>query len=724
MIAAEAKLALVEFLVSSVDASVCAQRGLEWLGAHAGIGKALLATAAGDPDRLWGIAALGISPARTGEFVMDLADRRDPLVAAAWSSKSAHFGRGRRQPENPLEGVPFHAVALRPDDKQPPVGMLLLESDAPDLDPDVLWFSEIVGEKLQALRTRNVTADPGMDRERHLLYSIVNAVTDPILLTDTSGKLIIGNARAEQLFAIRADESEGRRRAVEINNLFFSSALAGRLVEYQFTPAARELVLVDPEDGSDLLFELLTSPISLERDSSAVVSVLRNVTDLWRARQELEENYRRLSEAEMRMRTERNRLDLLVDSVADPIIVTDPAGDILMTNAPAERFVTVPEGSSKLHALRVQANVAQFSSFVSGLLLQSGSNQRWRERVTVTDPETGRVVPMEAVAGTMMSGPSELSGVVTVLHDQTETIEREQLYVELQKASAQLEMRVREATAELAHQNELLRRQALALEQASAAKSQFLANVSHEFRTPLNAILGYSLMLIGGFYGTLSEEQQKTVQRIDANSKHLATLINDVLDIERIEAGRMPLQVSQFLLDDVVREVMEELQGVIAQASAKVQVTLPRQVLKLRSDRQKLKQILVNLLSNALKYTKDGQVDIMAEPESERSRLLLKVKDTGVGISPDDHTRIFEPFQQAKRVITRPQGGTGLGLAISRRLARMLGGDISLESALGAGSTFTVEIPLRVRARAAAGRAESLAIDAAGVNSQEGRRSA
>jgi signal transduction histidine kinase len=284
-------------------------------------------------------------------------------------------------------------------------------------------------------------------------------------------------------------------------------------------------------------------------------------------------------------------------------------------------------------------------------------------------------------------------------------------------------MRVREATAELAHQNELLRRQALALEQASAAKSQFLANVSHEFRTPLNAILGYSLMLIGGFYGSLSDEQQKTVQRIDANSKHLATLINDVLDIERIEAGRMPLQVSQFPLDDVVREVMEELQGVIAQASATVNVKLPEQVLKLKSDRQKLKQILVNLLSNALKYTKEGQVHIVAEHVSNQGRVLLKVKDTGVGIAPEDHTRIFEPFQQAKRVITRPQGGTGLGLAISRRLAQMLGGDISLESALGAGSTFTVDIPVRVRTRAGGSRSESMAVQTAGVP-HAGRRSA
>jgi PAS domain S-box-containing protein len=707
MIKAEDKLELTELLLGTVDASVCAQRGLEWLGRQLGSVRALLASAGTDPARLWGIAALGISPARTGEFVLDLDDRRDPLVAVAWSGRSHHFRRGPHQPETPLEGVAFYAVPLRPDRQLPPLGLLLLESDEPHLDDDVLWFAEILGEQFQNLRLRNVTADPGVDRERHLLYSIINSVTDPILLTDEAGKLIIGNMRAEQLFAFRAEESEGRRRAVEINNLFFSSALAGRLVEEG--SSAREVILVDPEDGSDLLFELLTSRMTLDRNRSAVVSVLRNVTDLGRARQELEENYRRLMEAEMQMRTERNRLDLLVDSVGDPIIVTDPAGDILMTNAPAERFFTPHDGGGKDAQRRVQANVAQFSSFISGLMLQSGTTgtkQRWRERLVITEPETGRSVPMEAVAGTMMAGPSELNGVVTVLHDQTEAIERERLYEELQKASAQLEVKVREATAELAQQNELLRRQALALEQASAAKSQFLANVSHEFRTPLNAILGYSLMLMGGFYGKLTEEQARTVQRIDANSKHLATLINDVLDIERIEAGRMPLQISHFSVHDVIREVMEELQGVIAQSTAAVTVDAPADLPRVRSDRQKLKQILVNLLSNALKYTKDGGVEIIARHDAAPGRLSLSVRDSGIGIAPEDHVRIFEPFQQAKRVITRPQGGTGLGLAISRRLAQMLGGDITVESALGAGSTFTVAFPVRVRVRATPYRQE------------------
>lgn len=702
MIRAEDKLALTELLLGNVDASVCAQKGLEWLGRHAAAGRALLATAASDPARLWGIAGLGISPARTGEFVLDLDNRRDPLVAVAWSGQLAHFPAGPRHPETPFEDAPFFAIPLHPDHRTHPLGLLLVEGDEPVLDEDILWFAEVLAEKLQGLRVRNITADRGVDRERHLLYSIINSVTDPILFTDESGKLIIGNLRAEQLFASRPEESEGRRRAVEINNLFFSSALAGRLVESN-TASAREVILVDPEDGSDLLFELLTSRMPHD-DTSAVVSVLRNVTDLGRARQELEDNYRRLMEAQVQMRAERNRLDLLVDSVGDPIIVTDPAGDILMTNARAERFFTALDGAGADVQQRVQANVAQFSSFVSGLMLQStasGVQQRWRERLVVTEPTSGRAVPMEAVAGTMVSGPNDLSGVVTVLHDQTEAIERERLYAELQRASAELEVKVREATAELAHQNELLRRQAFALEQASAAKSQFLANVSHEFRTPLNAILGYSLMLIGGFYGPLSDDQARTVQRIDANSKHLATLINDVLDIERIEAGRMPLQVSQFSVQDVVREVMEELQGVIAQSSARVDVAVAPNLPRLRSDRQKLKQIVVNLLSNALKFTKEGTVEISTRQDAARGQIALSVRDTGVGIAPEDHSRIFEPFQQAKRVIARPQGGTGLGLAISRRLARMLGGDIGVESALGSGSTFTVTFPVRVRVRAA-----------------------
>ncbi len=700
MIGSDAKLAFVEFLLGSDDVSACGQEGLSWLARQTGIGRALLLASARDPRRLWGVTGVGISNARTGEYSIDLTDRRHPLVAAAWSTRPTHFPTGSRQPETPLESVPFVTLPIRPERSGPPLALLLVEHEASLPHRDFMWFAEVIGDKLERLKSRQHDTSDGFDRERQLLYSIINAVTDPILLTDENGKLIVGNARAEQLFASRDEGSEGRRRAIEMNNLFFSSALAGRMMGT--VAGSRELILVDPEDGSDLLFELLMSPIGVGGEEGSVVSVLRNVTDLWRARQELEENYRRLGVTEASMRAERNRLDLVVDAVVDPIILTNSAGDMLVTNAPAERFFTASGASSPAGQRHVQNNVAQFSSFVSSLLV-SGVERRAVASFALTEPSTGRQVPMEAVAEIMLGAQSEDTGVVTVLHDQTEALERERLYRELQQASMLLEQKVREATAELATQNELLRRQALDLEQASAAKSQFLANVSHEFRTPLNAILGYSTMLLGGFYGPLSLDQQKTVARIDANSRHLATLINDVLDIERIEAGKMPMEMSAFGLDEVLRELMEELEGVIAQSPVGVDVTLPDDLsVRVRSDRQKVKQILVNLLSNALKFTKQGRVEIVARTDPEHGRFSVTVRDTGVGIAASDFTRIFEPFQQAAhRASSRALGGTGLGLAICRRLAQMLGGEIHVDSQVGVGSTFTVDLPLRARIRTA-----------------------
>lgn len=695
MISTEAKLALTEYFLGSEDLSACAREALDWLARHAGVARALVAAAAADPTRLWGVAGFGISTARTGEFSLSVDQRREPLVRAAWGTEPVHFPPDRRQPETPLEGVGFFALPLHPSPQSPPLGLLLIESEQPVLDPGIEWCSQVLAEKLARLDARNHDPAIGVARERQLLYSIINAVSDPILLTDTSGKLLVGNTSAETLLASRDDESAGRRRAVEMNNLFFTSALAAQLVGPE-SGSSRELILVNPDDGSDLLFELLASPLALLRDETAVVSVLHNVTDLSHARQELEDNYHRLRVAEAQVRADRNRLDHIVGSVADPIIVTDPSGDIVMTNAHADRFFSAPPGRDRRVQRRVHSNVAQFSSSIAGMLL-SGSSDRARARTTLTDPETGRVVPLEAIAGAMRAGSRELTGIVTVLHDQTETIERERLYAELQNASAELEQKVREATAELAQQNELLRRQALELEQSTAAKSQFLANVSHEFRTPLNAILGYTFMLLENAYGELPPEQRRTVTRIDSNSRHLAALINDVLDIERIEAGRMALEVSTFSLEGLVHEVLEELAGVITQSPVTVRISEVAPLPRIRSDRQKLKQILVNLLGNALKFTPAGHVDIAACQHPSKQRFKVSVRDTGIGIASTDHERIFEPFQQSGRAVSRVLHGTGLGLAICRRLARVLGGDISVHSEVGVGSAFEVELPVRIR---------------------------
>lgn len=257
-----------------------------------------------------------------------------------------------------------------------------------------------------------------------------------------------------------------------------------------------------------------------------------------------------------------------------------------------------------------------------------------------------------------------------------------------------LEQKVRDATAELVTQNELLQRQALELEAASSAKSQFLANMSHEFRTPLNAILGYTSMLLQGVSGPLPPNVTRQLARVDSNGKHLLTIINDVLDIARIEAGKMPLNLSRFAIGALVEEVLAEVDPLIERAKLAVQTELGRSLPTVRSDRPKVKQILMNLVSNALKFTPSGTVTISARLDKRKSDVCLSVADTGIGISRADQEAVFQDFRQVDNSPTRQYGGTGLGLAICRRLAIHLGGDIRLVSTLGEGSTFTLVMPV------------------------------
>ena len=293
----------------------------------------------------------------------------------------------------------------------------------------------------------------------------------------------------------------------------------------------------------------------------------------------------------------------------------------------------------------------------------------------------------------------EQAAEVFVTHDLTEAIEKARLYEQLKHASAELERKVQEATAELAEQNELLRRQHIELEQASALKSQFLANMSHEFRTPLNAMLGYTSMLLQGVAGSLEPPVKRQLGRIESNGRHLLTIINEILDISRIEAGRMPLQGSTFKVPDLVAEVRAELEPIILRSKLTVTLDVPRDVKPITSDRQKVKQILLNLLSNALKFTPAGSVTIAASYNATARMVAIAVQDSGVGIAPEDQAKVFEDFRQLDSSPARGYGGTGLGLSICRRLSQMLGGSIELESVLGEGSTFTLQLPARLRRR-------------------------
>ena len=706
----EAKLALAEFLLSSTDLQASARHATDWLVANVGVRQAAVVVADPAGDSLMLIAEHGIPSSAIADFSVSREDATHPLIRAMaaraaspipYSSlhlRAAVAVAGSFDLIEELEDEPagFHAVPLRAEDDAESMGLLLVDAHTPAVASDVYWLARLLGKQTARLLSGGTLAEVRFAQERMLLYSIINAVTDPILLTDTEGKLIIANTHAEKLFAAPDEASEGWRRAVALNNMLFSAALSTSAVSHAAL-ARRELLLVDPLEGSDLLFELLSSRVKDERQGTCVVSILRNITDLARAREEIEESYRTLRVAQAEVRDERHRLDLIIDSVADPILVTDPEGDIVLMNTPAERLFNVPASSEAVQR-RGRANGANLTSFVSNVLTVIGE-QRYRGEIQLADPVTGKAIPVEGVAGTIVSEQGELMWVVTILHDLTEAIEKARLYEQLKQGAAELERKVTEATAELADQNELLRRQHIALEQASALKSQFLANMSHEFRTPLNAILGYTHMLLNGVTGAVSEPQRKSLTRIDSNSRHLLALISDILDITRIEAGRMPLNLTSFKVGELVDEVMSELEPIIKRSALRVTARIRENVPGLRSDRQKVKQIVLNLLSNALKFTPGGSVTIAASYDGKSRLVAIAVKDTGIGIPEADHAKVFEDFRQLDSSPARGYGGTGLGLSICSRLAHMLGGTIELNSSQGVGSTFTLRLPVRTRRR-------------------------
>jgi signal transduction histidine kinase/HAMP domain-containing protein len=233
-----------------------------------------------------------------------------------------------------------------------------------------------------------------------------------------------------------------------------------------------------------------------------------------------------------------------------------------------------------------------------------------------------------------------------------------------------------------------------ALEIASKHKSQFLANMSHELRTPMNAILGYTELTVDEIYGEVPEKIREVLERVQQNGHHLLNLINAVLDLSRIEAGRLVLSIAEYSMREVVQTVFTAVESLAAEKQLALHISLPDDLPPGTGDPQRLTQVLLNLVGNAIKFTDAGEVSIHVTVAD--GAFTLAVSDTGLGIAEADQHKIFEEFQQVNRLDSRQQGGTGLGLAISKRMIEMHGGRMWVESRLGKGSTFWLTLPIRV----------------------------
>jgi signal transduction histidine kinase len=237
------------------------------------------------------------------------------------------------------------------------------------------------------------------------------------------------------------------------------------------------------------------------------------------------------------------------------------------------------------------------------------------------------------------------------------------------------------------------------LEIASQHKSQFLANMSHELRTPLNAILGYSELILDNIYGDTPDKMREVLDRIQKNGKHLLGLINDVLDLSKIEAGQLALSLSDYSLGDVVGSVFSAVEPLATEKRLAFMIEVPPNLPAGHGDERRITQVLLNLVGNAIKFTDRGEIAIKAS--ATNGSFTVAVHDTGPGIDISDHGKIFEEFKQVESPATKKKGGTGLGLSISRRIIEMHGGRLWVESDLGQGSTFSFSLPINVERQAA-----------------------
>jgi len=228
-------------------------------------------------------------------------------------------------------------------------------------------------------------------------------------------------------------------------------------------------------------------------------------------------------------------------------------------------------------------------------------------------------------------------------------------------------------------------------EEASQLKSEFLANMSHELRTPLNSVIGFSNVLLKKNEENLDENDKNYLQRILANGKHLLDLINDVLDLSKIEAGRVELELVNISLKDLIHDIIGQLEGQVQDKDFLLVTQIPDEIARIQADPGKLKQVVLNLLSNAIKFTSEGSVTVSIETDAETNHpILISVRDTGIGIPENRLESVFDEFQQVDSSTARKYGGTGLGLAISKSLCQLMGYNLTVESKLDEGSLFTI----------------------------------
>jgi PAS domain S-box-containing protein len=490
---------------------------------------------------------------------------------------------------------------------------------------------------------------------RDFLQSIAENSADAIVTTDIHGGLTYVSPGTEEILGYPPAEVLGRR----ISDFYRGGVDEAREVMQRLMAEGRVRSYETVLRAKDGRWVEINCSISLLRDASGAlvgtVGIFRDITERARAEralQESEEKYRHI-----------------INAAADAIISIDEQGAVCEFNHAAEQIfgftksellgkpltVIIPERLRGLHTAGVQRYLTTGQPRLSS----------WQNIEFPGRTKDGRELPLELSFSSMESRDQKfLTGVLRDISD---------------RKRAQEELRLAKETAE----------------QANRAKSVFLANMSHELRTPLNAIIGYSEMLFEEAEDLGQVAFLPDLQKIQAAGRHLLALIKDILDLSKIETGKMDLYLETFDITPMIQDVVATIQPLVEKNRNILEVHGADGLGSMQADLMKVRQSLLNLLSNACKFTEQGTIRLDASRETMRGAdwLMFRVTDTGIGMSPEQVEKLFQAFSQADASTTRKYGGSGLGLVISQRFCQMMGGDITVESAVGQGSTFTIRLP-------------------------------
>jgi signal transduction histidine kinase/DNA-binding response OmpR family regulator/uncharacterized membrane protein affecting hemolysin expression len=612
------------------------------------------------------MAALAFQDEKAVGEILSALQAKDDIVAAAIYSPDGRLFAFYRRPGSDATSLParpetgghrfdrqslkvFYPITLHDQT----LGTVYIESGMGQLRARLVSYSGIVGILMVGAAMVALLLSSRLQR----------VISEPILALEKTMRTV----SREKTFEVRVDKPQDDEIGALIDG--FNSMLA----ELQ----ERDRALQGAHDA------LKSRTIELEHQ---IVERVRAQEDLKTLNTTLEERVAERSAAAEQRATELARskealhkqtriLQSILDSMSDGVIVADETGRFILVNPAAEQIVRLDaadtlatERWAERHGFYLPDTVTPYSTDEFPLMRAIRGQAVERAEVFVMDEE-------RTADGTWLSvDATPLTGEDGVVHNGVAIL--------------------RNITAHKRAEEALLSAKEAA-ESANFAKSQFLANMSHELRTPLNVILGFSEILKEQAVSAGQLEQTEDLQAIHAAGRHLQTLIDDILDLSKIEAGKMELFLETFPAASVVDEVISMVQPVVEKRGNTLTVSCAEDLGDMRSDVTRVRQILFNLLSNAGKFTENGAVglEVVRQSAAGTDWLQFRVTDTGIGMSPEQMARLFQEFTQVDVSTTRKYGGTGLGLAISRRFADMMSGEITVDSTPGVGSTFTLRLP-------------------------------